>query len=289
MPDVLVSPWEQRIRRAEELTAQYPYAAEPLRFYQQLVRFQEGMQESLRATLTDLGRPREEDVFPLRALLREEHRDLLLPRFPEFLDHVRRTGSPALADAAAALRSVPEDRWEALLEAYWFQDTGGESDDSEVMAIDFFPKAFLQPYASLLAGGLRGDGEEAEIDWKVAEGIAACPMCGARAQVSVLRPEGHGSSRSLVCSLCATEWRFKRVRCVACGEEEFERLVFLTTEEFRHVRINACDTCHTYFKEVDLVKELAAVPVVDEIATMPLDVVAVERGYRKLELNLIGM
>jgi len=76
---------------------------------------------------------------------------------------------------------------------------------------------------------------------------------------------------------------------VACGEEEFERLVFLTTEEFPHVRINACDTCHTYFKEVDLVKELAAVPVVDEIATMPLDVVAVERGYRKLEVNLIGM
>src|SRR5439155_1130836 len=186
LADVLVSPREQRIRRAEELTAQYPYAAEPLRFYQQLVRFQEGMQESLRATLTHFGRPQNEDVFPLRALLREEHRDLLLPRFPEFLDHVRRTGSPALAHAA-------------------------------------------------------------------------------------------------------TEWRFKRVRCVACGEEEFERLVFLTTEEFPHVRINACDTCHTYFKEVDLVKELAAVPVVDENATMPLDVVAVERGYRKLELNLIGM
>lgn len=289
MAEVLVSPWEQRIRRAEELTARYSFAREPLRFYQQLVRFQETIQESLRVTLTDVGRPEREDVFPLRGLLREEHRDLLLPRFLEFLDLVRCIGSPALADVAAALRSVSEDRWEALLEAYWFQDTAQDAADSETVAIDFFPKAFLQPYASMLASRLRGDGEEAEIDWKVAEGIAACPMCGARAQVSVLRPESHGSSRSLVCSLCATEWRFKRVRCVPCGEEEFERLVFLTTEEFPHVRINACDTCHTYLKEVDLVKEPQAVPVVDEIATIPLDVVAAERGYHKLELNLIGM
>lgn len=289
MADILVSPWEQRIRRAEELTARYPFAGEPLRFYQHLVRFQETLQESLRGTLTDAGRPAKGEMFPLRGLFGEEHRELLLPRFPDFLDFVRRAGSPALRDAAAALQSVSEDRWEALLDAYWLQDTAAENDDGGAVAIDFFPKAFLQPYASMLAGSLHGDGEEAEIDWKVAEGIGACPMCGARAQVSVLRPESHGSSRSLVCSLCFTEWRFKRVRCVACGEEEFDRLIFLSTEEFPHVRINACETCRTYLKEVDLVKEVQAVPVVDEMATMPLDIVAGERGYRKLELNLIGM
>jgi FdhE protein len=76
---------------------------------------------------------------------------------------------------------------------------------------------------------------------------------------------------------------------VGCGEEEFDRLLYYSTDQFPQVRINMCETCHTYIKEVDLTKEPGAVPVVDEIATMPLDIVAIERGYRKLELNLIGM
>lgn len=284
---ILVSPWEQRIHRAEALAAQYPFAQESLGFYQQLARFQEKMYESLRGKV-EADAPAGEALLLPRAPL-QEHRDLLLPRFPEFLNLIREIGPPALADAAATLRLVPEDHWDALLEAYWNQDTDREGNGSAADVIDFFPKAFLQPYAAILAGGPRSDGSQAENDWDVAEGIGRCPVCKARAQVSVLRPESHGASRSLACSLCSTEWRFKRVRCVACGEEEFERLVHHAAEEFPHVQVSACDSCRTYIKEVDLSKEVSAVPVVDEIATIPLDVVAVERGYHKLELNLIGI
>lgn len=227
------------------------------------------------------------DLLPRAPL--QEHRDLLVPRFPDFLKLISEIGPRALAETAKTLRFVPEEHWEALLDAYWNQEADPEVDASTAEAIDFFPKAFLQPYAALLAGALRSDGGEAGKDWEVAEGVGRCLVCGARAQVSILRPESHGASRSLACSLCATEWRFKRVRCVACGEEEFERLVHHFTDEFPHVQVSACETCHTYIKEVDLTKDVSAVPVVDEIATIPLDVVAVERGYHKLELNLIGI
>jgi len=38
----------------------------------------------------------------------------------------------------------------------------------------------------------------------------------------VLRGEGDGAKRSLVCSLCALEWPFRRLICVNCGEEDKE-------------------------------------------------------------------
>jgi formate dehydrogenase maturation protein FdhE len=40
---------------------------------------------------------------------------------------------------------------------------------------------------------------------------------------------------------------------------------------------------------VDLTKNGHADPVVDEIASSPLDLWAQEHGYSKLELNVVGM
>ena len=42
-------------------------------------------------------------------------------------------------------------------------------------------------------------------------------------------------------------------------------------------------------KSIDLTVDGRAVPVVDEVATLPLDAWAVEQGYSKIEINLIGM
>ena len=56
-----------------------------------------------------------------------------------------------------------------------------------------------------------------------------------------------------------------------------------------YVRVEACDTCHTYLKSVDLTKDGFAVPVVDEIATVALNLWAEEHGYTKIETNVLGM
>ena len=40
---------------------------------------------------------------------------------------------------------------------------------------------------------------------------------------------------------------------------------------------------------VDLGKEIQAVADVDEVAALPLDVWALERGYQKLQPNLVGI
>jgi FdhE protein len=116
-----------------------------------------------------------------------------------------------------------------------------------------------------------------------------CPFCGEKPSVGVLRGEGDGAKRSLICSLCATEWDFRRLLCPGCGEESPEKLPVYTAEEFSYVRIEACDSCHNYIKTVDLSRNGLAVPVVDELATVSLNLWAEEHGYTKVQLNLLGM
>ena len=107
--------------------------------------------------------------------------------------------------------------------------------------------------------------------------------------MAVLRPEGYGARRSLVCSLCMTEWPWRRILCPACGEQQSDRLSVYTASQFEHVRVEACETCHTYIKAIDLTKDGRAIPIVDELATTPLDLWAGEQKYRKLERNLFGL
>ncbi len=45
----------------------------------------------------------------------------------------------------------------------------------------------------------------------------------------------------------------------------------------------------TYIKSVDLTRNGHAIPEVDELATVALNIWADEHGYTKLESNLLGM
>lgn len=274
---------EERIRRAEVLTQRIPEAGEALRFFLRVAEFQRGLQDTLRGKLTPP--PLNAVRLPLQAVCPRDHRALLAGPFAAFLDLVRQVGPPELAEAAAELQEAAPDLWEALWERYW----RGELRAREAGPAAFFPKAFLQPYAALLAEGFWEQGGRQVREGGEESSEACCPLCGAPPQVAVLREEGHGAARFLVCSRCEMEWRYKRGRCVSCGEEESSRLVYLHATEWPHVRIAACGTCLRYIKEVDLTRDGLAEPVVDELATLALDLVAMEQGYQKVELNLIGL
>ena len=116
-----------------------------------------------------------------------------------------------------------------------------------------------------------------------------CPRCGHRPQVAALRPHGDGSALTLVCSLCLGEWSFRRGRCPACGEDAEKSLAYYSAPGFEHLQVQACDACAVYLHAVDLAKDPAAIPEVDELAALPLDVWAREQGYRKVQPNLAGI
>jgi FdhE protein len=187
--------------------------------------------------------------------------------FPELIELVRRSGPQPLADSSAKLT-------EELLAEHW---QGSAEYDP---AGRFFARVLLQPYAEYLVS--RGD---VHVD----NTPSTCPFCNARPVVGVLRGEGDGGKRSLLCSMCSTEWLYRRVVCPSCGEENKDKLPIYIAAELDYMRVDACDSCQTYLKSVDLTKNGRAVPVVDEIATVALNIWAEEHGYSKLEPNLLGM
>jgi len=98
--------------------------------------------------------------------------------------------------------------------------------------------------------------------------------------VAVLRPEGEGARRTLLCANCLNEYEFRRMVCPFCGEEDHTKLpVYADETVFPHIRIEACDTCHRYIKAIDLTRDGRAVPEVDDIASIALDLWATEHGY----------
>ena len=115
----------------------------------------------------------------------------------------------------------------------------------------------------------------------------ARPACGDRPVVGVLREEGHGARRSLACGRCATEWAYTRLSCPGCGEHRFESLPVYTAEQFGHIRVEACDSCRRFLKTVDLTKDGLAVPLVDDLASLSLDLWARSQGYERLRPNLL--
>jgi len=140
----------------------------------------------------------------------------------------------------------------------------------------FFYRVLMQPYAE----GFRKPGEPAG---------GKCPACGSKPVAGVLRGEGDGAKRGLMCSLCACNWPYRRIICPNCGEEDKNKLPVYVAEQIPHVRVEACDTCQTYLKSVDLTKDGFAIPQVDEIATVALNLWADEHGYTKIETNILGM
>jgi formate dehydrogenase maturation protein FdhE len=116
-----------------------------------------------------------------------------------------------------------------------------------------------------------------------------CPFCGERPVAAVLRPEGEGGKRYLLCSLCLTEWEFRRMLCPNCGEENHEKLPVYTTTEFPHIRVEACDSCRHYIKAIDLTVDGLAVPEVDELAAIALDLWATNHEYTKIARNILSL
>ncbi len=276
--------WDRRIRRANELVSSYPFSAEGLHYYARVAAFQKGIYGEIEKALADS--PKISSDRPLRD---ELDFFLLLPKFPGFLSMIQKIAPAPLAQAAATLATKGSAAWQRAIEEFWYGDANltagddaepysnhpGAADSDRVLAW-----IFLQPYAEYLA-----DHREVEI---LDGNPSTCPLCGGKPAVGVLRSEGDGAKKSLICMLCAHEWLFRRIYCPACGEEREPQMGFYSAPEIAHVRVDVCDTCHTYLKSIDLTKTGLAVAVVDELATIPLDLWAREHGYQKLQINLLG-
>jgi Protein involved in formate dehydrogenase formation len=275
-----VSPWAGRRRRAEALRARHPFAAELMTLYLALLPVQEDAWAAARD-----GAPATDE----------------LPRWasggvlPAVVDAAVRAGPATLAQAASG--RLGTDAAERTL-AGWL--AGARLDPVD----RYLARATLAPVLEAL-GERAGAACGPECPGEAGE---RCPRCGGLPQLSIIASSGEelvSGPRSLLCSRCGTGWQFSRSTCPACGERREDRLMVYAEElsgavsgpgangngappVFPHLRIAGCTTCSRYLIEVDMARDERAVPEVDELTALPLDLHATDQGLTKVTPNLMG-
>jgi len=151
-------------------------------------------------------------------------------------------------------------------------DATDELDEDVIDLVDLFLEESLRPALEKVAEKY-GD-IITEAGW--AEGY--CPICGKEPKIGEIREEE--GRRFLFCTQCGFEWRFGRIKCPFCGNEEQQTLAYFTIEGDEKYRVDVCHECKRYIKIVDFreSKEEANLDV-EDIATLHLDMLANEEGY----------
>lgn len=292
--------WQDRIGRARHLAARHPAASELLTFYAAVAERQLMLAERWDSEI---------DAWPDDGLSLERCVPIVLDALDGFLPWLERMAPPRLVDALTESPSSDDAGWQEALGEYLSGQRipVPKTDDStkrsleqsgrpRVEARSFVLEALLQPLAELVSARKRrrpssvahtgpvGSRESLTADTGAAR---QCPLCGSRPLAGVLREEGHGSKRSLLCGLCLNEWAYRRLLCPACGEDRFDALPVFTADGFEHARVEGCDTCRRYLKTIDLGKDGLAVPIVDDLATVALDLWARGQGYVRMRPNVL--
>ncbi|HEV8560139.1 MAG TPA: formate dehydrogenase accessory protein FdhE [Actinophytocola sp.] len=273
-PRVETTPWAASRRRAETLCERHDFAAEPLTLYLALLEVWEESWDAARADQPD-------DLAAWAA-------DRVLP---QVVAATRECGPDALKAAFGTLNAL-KAAFRALLAAY----LAGE----ELVAVErYLARATLRgPLAAV-------DAEQACAADPAPRGDRRCPRCAGPPQLSFRTDSGDNlvsGHRKLQCARCGASWSYSSSACAYCGETAGAKRTVYSEQgpgpqvgrgaggdaTFPHLRIEACAGCQRYLIDVDLGRDPRAVPEVDELAALPLDLHAAEQGLSKITPNLMG-
>ena len=103
-----------------------------------------------------------------------------------------------------------------------------------------------------------------------------CALCGGEPDLAVITPS---AERHLICGRCSLRWKFESLTCPYCRNTDRARITSFATTDGQY-RVYACDVCQRYLKAYDGRRASRPVmPMVDSVATLPLDAAAMQRGY----------
>ena len=283
-PSGAAEPWADRRRRTLELRRRYFFAAELLDLYGALLSVQEhAFEEAISAS----------------------------PAPGDLVAYVAEVVMPAIVAASVAagpgkLREAVAQRLQATqpgdMVASWIRG------EDQVMVDRYLARSSLSPVLEAL-------GSDHAAVCAGPRDARHCPHCGGPPQLSFVAPAGEDLAtgrRHLLCARCNASWGYARMTCAGCGEDSSSRLPIFNEEGttsgergsvvrglptnhgdrplavFTHIRIDACETCRRYLLNIDIASDPKAVPLVDELAALPLDLYAREQGFSKITPNLMG-
>ena len=287
-PAVAAGPYAERRARTQDLLARYPFARELLDFYGALLGVQEQAYDEASS-----ARPAAGDLVAYVA-------ETVVPS----VVNVTVAAGPEKLRGAAALRLESTDPREIV--AAWV------GNEDQVPVDRYLARASLGPVLEAL-------GKEVAASCIGLRDQRHCPSCGGPPQLSYFAMPSEdlaAGGRFLLCARCHNAWGYARMTCPGCGEKASSSLPIFNEEGtvsgergsvvrglegrlgdqakanskavFPHIRIEGCESCKRYLLGVDLLAEPAAVPLVDEISALPLDLYARDKGFSKLTPNLMG-
>jgi FdhE protein len=179
---------------------------------------------------------------------------------------------------SSALSGSPEDR-----ERFWHSFLHHELEpweewidtrEVDLSSFLFLGRSSVRPSIEWTARRLM-EGRPAPEEWL----RGYCPVCGSLP--SLLFLEGEGERRGF-CSWCAHTWELHRLQCPYCENRGHESLGYLGIEAEPRNRVQYCNLCKFYFKQIDT-RELAYRPYLplEEWATLHLDLVAQRAGWKQ--------
>jgi FdhE protein len=181
---------------------------------------------------------------------------------------------PKEAHAAFARAAAADDAARAAMVC----DVLADSIPVEKLADHVFVAAALQVHFARQAARLDGK-------TLIPVGDGACPACGGPPIASmVVGWAGAHNARYCSCSLCGTLWNYVRIKCTLCGSTG--------GISYKHVegggdevRAEVCDSCRGYVKILQQIQNPALEPVADDSASLALDILVRDLGYRRGAVN----
>jgi FdhE protein len=173
--------------------------------------------------------------------------------------------------ACAALTGTGAVELEALADRF----LGGEVAAGEVARTVFVAAALQVAWTRMAALLDKSDVQTGEAT------TGQCPACGSPPVAGIVLPGGTKfGHRHLHCSLCATAWRYVRVRCVHCGATD--KISFRQLAGTAYLRAECCETCRGYSKVFYIEKARPIEPFADDLASLGLDVLVGEEGFSRV-------
>ncbi len=110
-----------------------------------------------------------------------------------------------------------------------------------------------------------------------------CPFCGYLPSMSKI-VGAKDNQRILSCALCEHEWKYLRLTCFVCGNNEQKKQGYFESEENSLYRAYYCDECRSYIKTLNVGKsqEESGLDLhVEDLFTASLDASMLGKGYTR--------
>jgi FdhE protein len=111
-----------------------------------------------------------------------------------------------------------------------------------------------------------------------------CPVCGQLPAMGQLVRTKKGRERELICGCCQMRWRYKRLGCPYCRNEDPETLKIIELAGVTNLRIDTCGKCKGYLKTYTA--EGNEQVALADWSTLHLDIIGKNQGFKRMGYQL---